>query len=319
MEFDYPLLKYFRILTKKQFFDYVDAFEPDILNKVPPELESYNLKTYKNSYKIIREDWKKNENLNNCTDFYTEECRVQCRFGKNVAPIEYWAQNKEKILNSITKLSSKAIRDKIYYGTKLCNNFRISVALTILHIFKPKKWLDISAGWGDRLMAAIGYKMDLYFGVDPNPCVHQGYKQMIHDLVEENQRANYVLIQDGFEDVTLPKNVRFDLVFSSPPFFDLETYSSSQKDSLVRNQSADTWYENFLLVSLKKAFNHLIYDGYMVIYMDEASGTNYVQRMIQDVNKFPNCAYHGVIYYYYPGTDNKKPSQPRSMYVWQKV
>jgi 16S rRNA G966 N2-methylase RsmD len=318
-KFDYPLLRFFRTLTRSQFYDYVREFKPVILNEIPPELEPFGLKTYKNTYCIIKENWAKNEDLNNCTDFFTEDCRVHCRFSKHISPIEYWEKNKTKILNSVTKLTSKAIRDKIYYGAKLCNNFRISVALTILDIFKPKKWLDISAGWGDRLMAAIGYGMDLYFGVDPNPCVHQGYKEMINELVNESKRSNYVLVQDGFEDVTLPKNVRFDLVFSSPPFFDLEVYSSSEKDSLVRNQSSDSWYENFLLVSLKKAFNHLIFGGYMVIYMDEAVGTNYVQRMILDVNEFPNCAYHGIIYYYYPGNGTRGPSQPRSMYVWQKV
>ena len=32
--------------------------------------------------------------------------------------------------------------------------FKITFILTILNHFKPKRWLDLSAGWGDRLIGA---------------------------------------------------------------------------------------------------------------------------------------------------------------------
>ena len=48
-----------------------------------------------------------------------------------------------------------------------CTLYPFPAGMEVLKIFKPKKWLDPTAGWGDRLRCAIAYGCE-YMGVDSN-------------------------------------------------------------------------------------------------------------------------------------------------------
>jgi hypothetical protein len=69
------------------------------------------------------------------------------------------------------------------------------MALNVLKLFRPRKWLDISAGWGDRLAAAIAYTQlsggdfEKYLGTDPNECLQGGYRAMIDELAATGDRG----------------------------------------------------------------------------------------------------------------------------------
>ena len=200
----------------------------------------------------------------------------------------------------------------MYIRNKPCNNFRISVCLEVLKLFKPKKWLDISAGWGDRLLSALLYsqlntQFKLYCGVDPNPCLHPYYQEMIKTFNPVGKKE-YILIKDGFETASLP-DTKFDLVFSSPPFFDLEIYSTSNANSLVKYKGEDGWFNGFLMPSLYKSEEYLEQGGHLVLYMGESQGTKYIPKMIELMDaRMQNI---GMFYY----TDGAKI---REFFCWQK-
>ena len=272
------------------------------------------LYTFNNTHKyyIIKSSWNDNLELNSLTDYFTEPCRIQCTFKKQLSPLEYWNKNYKTILASLKKKhlpeNNYNIREEMYIHNKPCNNFRISVCLEVLKLFKPKKWLDISAGWGDRLATALLYKpLEVYCGVDPNPCLHPYYQEMIAKL-DPMSKKECILIKDGFETAALP-NIKFDLVFSSPPFFDLEVYSNASANSLVKYKGEDGWFNGFLMPSIYKAIEYLTEDGYLVLYMGESQGTKYIPKMINLVDARMKNA--GVFYY----TDGAKL---REFYCWQK-
>ena len=99
---------------------------------------------YNDKYFIIVDKWQDNYELNSLTDYFTEKVRVKCKFGKHLSPLEYYQKNKNKYQND-TIIN---LREKLFLETRFCNNFRVSIVLTILTVFKVKKYLDISAGWG---------------------------------------------------------------------------------------------------------------------------------------------------------------------------
>ena len=98
----------------------------------------------------------------------------------------------------------------------------------------------------------------------------------------------------------------FDIVFSSPPFFTLEKYSSYEDNSITHYKDEETWCDQFFVKSLIKCYNHLEKDGHMILYM---GGSKYVFDRMFKLNNV--MAYKGVMYFY----DNK----PRAMYVWKKL
>ena len=261
------------------------------------------------SYFIIKDDWKKNEELNNTTDYFSESVRVKCSFGDSLCPLDYWNNNRTEILeNTIKKykdLNIYNIREYLFEKTRFCNNFRISVGITVLNHFKPKKWLDISSGWGDRLLTALLYKVERYVSTDPNKDLHPCYNKIIQTFMSKSQRNKITIHEQGFEDIDL-KDEMFDFVFSSPPFFTLEKYSAYEDNSITHYKNEKTWCEQFFIKSLIKCYNHLEKDGHIILYM---GGSPYVFSQMFKLNNV--MTYKGVMYFY----DNK----PRAMYVWKKL
>jgi hypothetical protein len=267
------------------------------------------------SYYIIKTPWEDNLELNYLTDYFTEKCRMTCQFGKSHSALEYWQKNYRFILQQLYKkhqpTTNYNVKEELYSVNRslFCNNFRISLCLEVLDIFKPKKWLDISAGWGDRLISALlSPHVDVYCGVDPNPCLHPGYNSIIKHL-DPTHLKKCTLIQDGFETADLP-DTKFDLVFSSPPFFNLEVYSQAVADSITQYNSVDAWFDGFLMPSIIKSLEYLTPGGYLVLYIAEAhSEVKYIPRMIKETDKRASNA--GRFYY----TDGKRI---REFYCWRK-
>lgn len=314
LEFPYYHLYY--DLTIDKFNELFKTNKVKITHEISNEMKKiYHgpIEKFKDEYLFIELNWQLTKELDEMSNYFTEPCRIKCNTKDNISPYDYWQKNKMNLITATNNMSGnqiRNIRNRIYENNPHCTTFKISAASTILKLFNAKKWLDISAGWGDRLLTAIGHKLELYCGVDPNKCLHPYYKKMIEKLVPENERHKYILIEDGFETASLPDE-KFDLVLSSPPFFDVEEYSEEKKDSLEKYKQGDEWYHNFLFPSIKKAYNHLDQNGHLVLYIGEGKTYKYTNRMLNDVNKF--MRYLGKIYYYY---DDK--FIPRRFFVWIK-
>src|SRR5690606_7588780 len=93
----------------------------------------------------------------------------------------------------------RAQREQLFKEIRFCNNFRITLALSLIDFFGIDSWLDISAGWGDRLIASI-VRGVRYVGVDPYVELHEGYKEIISTLAPKNMQHRYTMICDGFEN-----------------------------------------------------------------------------------------------------------------------
>lgn len=253
------------------------------------------------------------------SDVFNQHIRIKCkRYDQEHSPLEYWTENKTKVINkclqnfgSITyKNLSETLRDMI--GE--CATFRASLLSGFIKYFNAKSILDFSAGWGDRLIAAIANDVE-YTGVDPNTELFPGYQKIIDSFAKD--KSKYKLINSPFEDVELG-DIHVDLVFTSPPYFNLEIYSTDQTQSVMTNPSLDSWYNNFLIVALRKSWKVLNPGGHMVINIsDVPKRSQYVLRMRNDVDNFADSKYLGLLPY--SRFINNSPIAPRHVWVWQKL
>jgi hypothetical protein len=294
----------------------------------------------------IIDEWRITKELNQLTDYFTEHCRVTCSFLDYPAPLDYWNSHYHTFQQKHWRAGDNSVRNQnknkqrmsamiyeqrewMYKSTKICNNFRISVVLAVLRMYHARRWLDISAGWGDRLLGAILYdKLDYYCGVDPNPCVQSGYVDILKffqfapaleptsssAISYKGRDATYTLIKSGFVEAELPPNITYDLVFSSPPFFNLETYSSESANSITTFSTEHTWLHGFLMPSIKKAATVLDIGGHLILYIAESKNTHYISKMLDLTQKdVKTLKYKGMMYYkdgYY--------GIPRTFYIWVK-
>lgn len=316
----FPYLKY-RISKNKiiRKFNDLKNYQPNFENK---EYQVISLKNnpffderimkFKNEYTLLVFPKSDYMNYNILSDYFNENCRMKCqRSDQKYSPYEFFIKFPEKVIQYSLKkyndINLYTLRESIWRLIKECTSFRPPVIVSIIKKFKSKKVLDFSAGWGDRLIGALACNVE-YTGVDPNDCVHKGYREMIK--IFGSKKIN--LIHSGFEDAKITG--MFDLIFTSPPYFDLEIYTKDKTQSVSKYKELDDWLNNFLLFSLKKAWEHLIKTGYMMIIINNKRGfPDFVGRMIAEVLKFKNSEYLGAISY----TEEYRSPQP--IWIFHKI
>lgn len=261
--------------------------------------------TYRGDYlTFVSNDKVEYEAFDCITDIYTEDVRMSAkRIDKYTTPRFMWSfQTEIVVLDCIKKykaVTNVTLRDTIWeYGYE-ANSFKVSLAKSVYAYFDARRILDISAGWGDRLVAAIAHYAERYVGYDPNLALKRGHDNIIRDLAPASDRPNsqnrFEVRYEPFESADLGKET-FDLVFTSPPYYNLEIYTELAGQSIITYPSFDEWLVRFLFASLRKAWRVLDTYGTMVIHISDYHKTHYVEAMVLFVLGWCECAeFNGVI------------------------
>lgn len=242
--------------------------------------------------------------MDQVASIWTGMAKSQCRRkDEPLSPYEYWNQNRDSLVKQVgerrTEIeTAEALDNAIWQKVKGCGAFKPRVAAAVMQFFQAKRVLDFSAGWGDRPFAAISLDVEAYTGVDPNPSLHGPYQQMIADLVPLQKRGRYTMIESPFQTAILPEGLTYDLVFTSPPYFDLELYATK-----AEGESLDQWKSLFLYPALDKAWEALEVGGHLVLSINDYWGrgadavkTSYVEDMARYVSSLPGARSLNSIY-----------------------
>ena len=144
---------------------------------------------------------------------------------------------------------------------------------------------DPSSGWGGRILGAMSSHRKIhYIGTDPNTdnfidelgITRYEYVANFfnNECLETNsfweeEKNTYHVFQEGSEHIGNHKDFqqykgKLDLVFTSPPYFDREQYSSDETQSFKSYPQYDDWRDNFLKPTLENAFHSLRDDRYLL-------------------------------------------------------
>jgi SAM-dependent methyltransferase len=134
--------------------------------------------------------------------------------------------------------------------------------------------LDFSAGYGGRLLGALSLGRH-YFGIDPSEAQVRGLREMSEVCMPWFPRGGKCQISLGPAEDLLPKYRKntFDLVFSSPPYFDRERYGEEAEQSFIRYPEFDLWLERFLRVVLLESSRVLRKGGWLVLNVGRTPNT----------------------------------------------
>jgi len=152
---------------------------------------------------------------------------------------------------------------KYYYCYGLCfgriNAFKITNALQLYHKYKPTTILDPFCGFGGRLVAAMIQNIN-YIGVDLNIDLKLGYDKIKKDLGNLSDSNVEILFQDA---LTVDfSNKHYDMVFTSPPYENIEIYKNMEK------KTTSEWSQ-FYTTIFQKLWDHLQKDGIYAININE--------------------------------------------------
>lgn len=139
-----------------------------------------------------------------------------------------------------------------------------------LRYYEPRSRLNIldtSMGFGSRLSAVIlsGHN---YIGFDPNKELFiklKEYKKWLKDnnFLEDNQICNLLCKGSEVFDERLVNKI--DVMFTSPPYFDLETYSQDNGQSIIKFNKYDLWLKGFVEPTIENIYRYLKVGGYAMI------------------------------------------------------
>lgn len=311
---EFPYYKYYiskenilKLLTK------LGNYNPVLLkyNPVSKKINKFNGKLV-----IFKEEYQKNKELYQITDYFSQSCRLKClnNLKSKETPLEFFERNKEKIYNKLkSDISYSAISEYLYKNTKQCTNFNTTVVVSLLKFFNVKRYLDPSAGWGDRLIGAIAHGCE-YTGVDPSNCMNPIYHEMIKNLVPRIKQSKYQIIKNGFEEVEIKKD-HYDFVFTSPPF-NFELYENDKGQSVEKFNTLDRWLNGFLFPLINKSFESLITNGHFGIYISDYTGISFIEKMFKYISEnIKGFKYQGDIHFWTP--ENKKVI--RTIFIWKKI
>jgi hypothetical protein len=268
-------------------------------------------------------------------DFFTESARMAARRrDSSLPPVDEWRLPDiaravvAKAIRKFGEVTDYSLRHGQYGILKgACNLFHANLARSLIHLLGGTRVLDPCAGWGDRLIGAMASPgVTRYLAFDPNTALVKGHTEMIqmfssraprkgvynvvcapfeHGIIPEQDLPYTVKSQRKGEGDHVGKDEKsgviqggFDLILTSPPYFDLEIYedvsslsSSSLSSSLSMsvttgkeqvnekglNQSIVTygakglnpWLTDWYFPMMSKAWAALAPGGHLAIYIND--------------------------------------------------
>jgi tRNA1(Val) A37 N6-methylase TrmN6 len=181
-------------------------------------------------------------------------------------PEEYLSQNSYncliRILTNIINENYRIYKTYIFYNTYIFHFsiFKPLIAKYLYQIYKPTSILDFSMGWGGRLVGAMSIPNIKYIGYDTNINLQEPYNKMINDF-EWNNRTSLYFEDSSTADFSIHN---YDMVFTSPPYYDLEIYSNMP----VYN-SFEEWINRFLKPVITNSYRYLKNGGYFCINVNK--------------------------------------------------
>lgn len=153
-------------------------------------------------------------------------------------------------------------------NTTRVSNFRPTAAKALYEKFSGDgaTVLDFSAGYGGRLLGCLPLKRR-YIGIEPCSEQIDGLKNMVEKLSGIAAiHARVQLFQACAEDF-LPQieSNTVDMIFSSPPYFNRERYSTEATQSYLRYPKYEIWLEKFLGKIIAESRRILKPHGYFLL------------------------------------------------------
>lgn len=228
--------------------------------------------------------------------FATESIRWKARSKKKPHSAEYlWTHCLEDIKKDIKDSyfdhfmdeRSAMARSLVYnsgnvavFSTAECA--AIICCLQARELLPPKfTWFDPSMGWGDRLSVACALdSVAGYLGIDPNPYLFEdnAYPRIKRVARKMGIKKRLQFVKSGAEDFRLhPADVaNFDLVLTSPPFFDQEIYldesdPKAATQSIVKFKTLAEWIDGFFVKYLLVGYRALRPGGVMALHMFQST------------------------------------------------
>jgi len=219
-----------------------------------------------------------NTNIGNkASDYFHQVQRWTCDATGYPSPQKTWETERFRLTLfkalfslKVKEINPTVLRNLISLRKYIAAQFRPSAAKYIYDYFQAETVLDFSMGWGDRILGAhTSEYVKKYVGFDPNLRLIDGYVKQITQYQKIGTPMKFKLHPWGAENPEIELQDEFDLVFTSPPYFDKEKYDQSDQQSYKKYKGFDSWMNNFLFKAIELRTQNLKSGGHLVINISD--------------------------------------------------
>lgn len=203
----------------------------------------------------------------NFVDFFTMSRRLATVGKEGISFYDFWSrkgeyQKKRYIQNIIESYKKRGSTQNeiqifwrifnLYFGA--INIFKPVIAMNVYCRYKPKCVLDMTMGWGGRLVGCAALNIPKYIGIDLNAKLKRPYADMVTALKPYTKTKFDLRFQDALSvDYS---GLDYDLVLTSPPYYDTEQYEGQPI------MDKETWDIEFYEPLFKQTWKHLKRGGH---------------------------------------------------------
>ena len=230
---------------------------------------------------------KRNNTGNKSSNFFQQENRWSVDGTISPGPLRTWENHKfmtslmgASYTLKMSQINKSILRTMLGLRKYICSQFKPNAAKTLYDYYGVKNILDFSMGWGDRLAGFYASQdAELYVGLDPRKENHPIYKIQSdyykkHLTMFETEKKTKFHCEpaeefdfDQYEDT-------FDIIFTSPPYFNVERYSYDDTQSWVRYKNIDQWNKNFLQSSIEGMWTSLRSGGKLCVNIADVNANS---------------------------------------------
>lgn len=194
-------------------------------------------------------------------------------------------------------------------------NFKPMNARAVFEYICPTMWgnvLDFSSGYGGRMLGSMTSNMRYnYTGIDPNTKTYNGLEALGELMNELGLGSGYSMHNIPSEQFN-PEPGSYDAAFSSPPYFNLETYTDEPTQCMNSCSNLDEWFNKYAEPTIKMLHTALAKDALYAVniadYKDSKEEFKIVDRWkdISEKNGFKYIKQIDMLLNVRPGVGNNK-------------
>ena len=219
-----------------------------------------------------------NQGASLCRFMFPNLYEVECKGVKNNSPYHKFYDD-HKLYRAIKfcldhksiahPVVPTAIKDGLeMLGGNVATNFSPMKAKALYEKYCPANGIiyDYSCGFGGRMLGALtsenNYK---YVGVEPCVETFNNLNRLGKYIEQTTHRENiFKIFCKGSEDFKLKENA-IDFAFSSPPYFNLEKYSSEDTQCYNKFPKLDKWFDGYVQPTIENIYHMLKPNRYYAV------------------------------------------------------
>ena len=170
------------------------------------------------------------------------------------------------------------------------SNFNPVIARKIYERYVPfddAVIFDYSCGFGSRMLGALSSKYKYnYVGVEPYDELYQRLLIFRNWIASTLCNESSATIYNFGSEIFIPDLIgKVDLSFSSPPYFNYETYTECETQSYIRYPEYDEWLNNFVVETVKNIYMYTKDDGLHLVNLEDTRRIKLIQDWIEIASK----------------------------------